>query len=223
MQPLLAAGGPWRLVGEPSWLNEPGGQAWSRFEAVANEAFADYPYYSLCLHDRRRLAPDVLEAQLRAHPLVWDGDAPTPSPEYQPTDVFLRAMEPASRPPDHDVRSVTVDNLSAACEVGAWLDLHPVRSRADDVRLAVHELVVNAVQAAGRGKVSEWHEDGHAVWEIRDDGPGLVDQTAGYVLPPPDDESGRGLWIARSLADDSSLRADASGTTIQLKFRTETA
>jgi anti-sigma regulatory factor (Ser/Thr protein kinase) len=224
MQPLLAAGRPWRIVGEPSWLAEPHGQSWSRFEAVANEAFADYPYYSLCLHDRRRLSPDVVEAQLRAHPLVWDGDAPMPSPEYQPTDVFLRAMEPASLPPSVGVRSIAVDDLSAAREVvGAWMDLHPVRSRADDVRLAVHELVVNAVQAAGRAQVSEWHENGHAVWEIRDDGPGLVDPTAGYVLSRQGEESGRGLWIARSLADDSSVRGDASGTTIQLRFRSETA
>ena len=55
MQPLLAAGAPWRLVGQPTWLTEPGGEVWSRFEAVANRAFVDYPYYSLCLHDRRRL------------------------------------------------------------------------------------------------------------------------------------------------------------------------
>jgi hypothetical protein len=180
MQPLLASGRPWRIVGEPSWLAQRGGPAWSRFEAVANEAFADYPYYSLCLHDRRRLPADVVDAQLRAHPMVWDGAKPAPSPDYEPTDVFLRAMEPSSSPPGHEV-------------------------------------------AAGRAHVSEWHQDDHVVWEIRDEGPGLHDQTAGYMLPVHDPLSGRGLWVARSLADDSSLCADGRGTTIRLMFRADPA
>jgi anti-sigma regulatory factor (Ser/Thr protein kinase) len=85
----------------------------------------------------------------------------------------------------------------------------------------VHELVVNAVQAAGRARVSEWQEAGRAVWQIQDSGPGLSDPTAGYVLPVDALESGRGLWIARSLADDSSVRSTRHGTTIQLMFRTD--
>jgi anti-sigma regulatory factor (Ser/Thr protein kinase) len=222
MEPLLATGEPWRIVGEPTWLAQPGGEAWSRFEAVANEAFADYPYYSLCLHDRRRLDPDLVDAQLRAHPLVWDGDAPAPSPSYEPTDVFLHNAEPAWRPPAHGVRTLEVDDLlTAPAALAAWIDFAAVRSRADAVRLAVHELVVNAVQAAGRARVSEWQEAGRAVWQIQDSGPGLSDPTVGYVLPVDALESGRGLWIARSLADDSSVRSTPHGTTIQLMFRTD--
>lgn len=224
MEPLLATGRPWRVVGEPSWLAEPGGHMWSRFEAVANDAFADYPYYSLCLHDRRRLPPGVVDAQLRAHPLVWDGEGPVTSPDYEPTDVFLRDMEPSFDPPEDGVRRLVVDDLSGAgALVSSWMDLHPVRSRSDSARLAVHELVVNALQATGRAQVAEWHDDGHAVWEVRDEGPGLLDPTAGYLLPLRDLESGRGLWIARSLADDSSLRADRLGTAVQLVFRTDAA
>src|SRR4051794_15665887 len=113
MQPLLAAGSPWRLVGEPTWLTEPGGEVWSRFEAVANQAFIDYPYYSLCLHDRRRLPAEVVDAQMRVHPLVWDGDAPVRCPHYEPTDVFLRDAEPAWNP-DPDVRTVVVTTWSPA-------------------------------------------------------------------------------------------------------------
>ena len=224
MEPLLATGRPWRLVGEPSWLAEPGGHTWSRFEAVANDAFADYPYYSLCLHDRRRLPAALVDAQLRAHPLVWDGEAPVTSPDYEPTDVFLRDMEPSFDPPEDGVRWLVVHDLSGAgALVSSWMDLHPVRSRSDSARLAVHELVVNALQATGRAQVAEWHDDGHAVWEVRDEGPGLLDPTAGYLLPLRDLESGRGLWIARSLADDSSLRADRLGTAVQLVFRTDAA
>jgi hypothetical protein len=220
MQPLLAAGAPWRLVGQPTWLTEPGGEVWSRFEAVANQAFVDYPYYSLCLHDRRRLPAEVVDAQMRVHPLVWDGDAPVRCPDYQPTDVFLRDAEPAWNP-DSDVRTVVVDDLvTGPSSVGAWLDLHRMASRGPDVRLAVHELVVNALQAAGAAEVSQWDDDGSVVWQVRDSGHGVADQTAGYVLPRDDLGAGRGLWTARSLADDSTFRCTDEGTTVQLMFRT---
>ena len=82
MQPLLEAGVPWRLVGEPTWLATPGGEVWSRFESVANVAFADFPYYSLCLHDRRVLSPALVDNARRTHPLVWDGGEVVPSPLF---------------------------------------------------------------------------------------------------------------------------------------------
>jgi hypothetical protein len=221
MQPLLAAGAPWRLVGQPTWLAESGGQVWTRFEAVANEAFVDYPYYSLCLYDRRQLPADVLEAQRRVHPLVWDGDAPVPCTDYVPTDVFLRQAEPAWTPADADARTLVVDDvLTGPAAVGSWLDLRRMGSRGPEVRLAVHEVVVNALQAAGVAEVSQWDDDGSVVWQVRDPGPGVADQTAGYVLPIDDLDSGRGLWTARSLADDSALRCTDEGTSVQLMFRT---
>lgn len=219
MQPLLAAGTSWRLVGQPTWLNEPDGELWSRFEAVANEAFADYPYYSLCLHDRRRLSADAIATQLRVHPLVWDGDGPVPSPDYEPTEVFLDHAEPAWSP-GPDVRTLVVHDLhSGPSAVSSWLDLSRMGSRGADVRLAVHEVLVNALQAAGTAEVSEWSDNGSTVWQVRDSGPGLTDRCAGYVLPARDLASGRGLWTARSLADDSAMRSALDGTTVQLMFR----
>jgi hypothetical protein len=223
MRPLLAAGVPWRLAGEPSWLAEPGGEVWSRFEAVANEALVGYPYYSLCLHDRRRLSAEVIDAQLRAHPLVWDGDGPVPSSEYEPTEVFLREAEPSWHPRS-GARTVVVDDLvTGPATVGGWLDLSRMGSRGPDVRLAVHELVVNALQAAGEAEVSQWDEDGGVVWQVRDSGPGIPDPTAGYVLAFHDLDSGRGLWTARSLADDSSMDCTDEGTTVSLLFRPDAA
>ena len=223
MRPLLDAGVPWRLAGEPSWLAEPGGEVWSRFEAVANEALVGYPYYSLCLHDRRRLSAEVIDAQLRVHPLVWDGDGPVPSSAYEPTEMFLREAEPSWHP-GPGARTVVVDDLATGpATVGGWLDLHRMGFRGPDVRLAVHELVVNALQAAGEAEVSQWDEDGGVVWQVRDSGPGIADRTAGYVLAVQDLDSGRGLWTARSLADDSSLRSTDEGTTVSLLFRSDAA
>jgi anti-sigma regulatory factor (Ser/Thr protein kinase) len=53
---------------------------------------------------------------------------------------------------------------------------------------------------------------------VADSGPGLHDVTAGYVPPPDDLESGRGLWLARSLADDATVRPHGPGTAIRLYF-----
>ena len=220
MQPLLEAGVPWRLVGEPTWLATPGGEVWSRFESVANVAFADFPYYSLCLHDRRRLDPALVRAQLRVHPTVWDGHRPVRSPDYQPTEAYLRSVEPAwSAPPaEHGTLSIT-DVATARADLRGWLDTRTVPSRASEVLLAVYELVTNALRAAGAAEVAQWTDGTHVVWQISDGGPGLDNAIAGYVPPPPGLESGRGLWLARGLADDSTLRGTAAGTAVRLLFR----
>jgi hypothetical protein len=237
MRPLLEEGRPWRLVGEPTWLTVPGGEAWSRFEAVANDAFAEYPYYSLCLHDRRRLARQLIENQLRAHPLVWDGTGVVPSPHYEPTEQFLRSVQPGWTASPSDREATVVTDCAAARrwvrEVAAR-DAHdrdardgdaPDRDapdrhtdRDEDVLLAVHELVANSVTAAGSAQVSTWAVNGSRVWEVADNGPGLHDASAGYAPPPLDVVGGRGLWLARSLADELLVRPHGPGSAVRLVF-----
>jgi anti-sigma regulatory factor (Ser/Thr protein kinase) len=224
MEPLLAAQRPWRLVGEPIWLATPGGDAWSRFEAVANDAFAEFPYYSLCLHDRRRLAPALVEAQLRVHPMMWDGDRPALSAHYESTDAYLARVEPARSARPADARTVRIDQVERARPVlEEWLDTSTITSRTGEALLAVYELVTNALRVSGEAWVDEWVEGDTVLWQVRDRGPGLHDLAAGYAPPSLDLSSGRGLWLARSLADDSSVRASASGTAVLLLFRADEA
>ena len=218
MRPLLEEGRPWRLVGEPTWLTVPGGEAWSRFEAVANDAFAEYPYYSLCLHDRRRIAQPLIDNQLRTHPLVWDGTAVVPSPDYEPTEQFLRSVEPAWAPPPPEREAALVTDCVAARRWVRELAARDSGDRADDVLLAVHELVANSVTAAGSAELSTWAVNGHRVWEVADAGPGLHDASAGYAPPPLDLLGGRGLWLARSLADELLVRQHGPGTAVRLVF-----
>jgi anti-sigma regulatory factor (Ser/Thr protein kinase) len=220
MRPLLETGRPWRLVGEPTWLTARGGEAWSKFEAVANDAFAAYPYYSLCLHDRGRVPARLIENQLRAHPLVWDGADVVASPLYEPTETFLRSGEPpwTTRPELCDRTDVT-DCAAARRYVRAQVN-GSAGERVDDMALAVSELVANALRAAGRAEVSTWAERGTCVWEVADSGPGLHDASAGYAPPPLDLVGGRGLWLARSLADEVQVRPHGPGTAIRLSFAT---
>lgn len=225
MRPLLEAGQPWRLVGEPTWLMEPGGETWSRFEAVANDAFADYPYYSLCLHDRRRVAPELIENQLRVHPTVWDGAAIVPSPLFEPTEEYLRSVEPRWGPAPRPRDGVVVSDCSSARRLvrevvrdDAPAGAADLGDRGDDVVLAVHELVANALRAAGAAEVSTWAVNGTRVWEVADAGPGLHEAAAGYAPPPLDTAGGRGLWLARSLADELVVRPHGPGTAVRLFF-----
>ena len=232
LQQFRANGTPWRLIGEPTWLARPEGRVWSRFEAVVNEAYADLAFYLLCPHDTRQLDPDVLEAVLRSHPMTWGGTGPVASPTYEDTATFLRRAEPAwtERPAGALVRQVG-DARQARALVGEVLggertgdgagggagDLPGEREQ--DALIAVNELVSNALRAAGSAEVSTWREDGCRVWEVADSGPGFHAATAGYVPPADDLDCGRGLWLARGLASDATVRATGQGTAIRLFFR----
>lgn len=220
MRPLVEAGRPWRLVGEPIWVGRPDGAVWSRFEAVANDAFADYPYYSLCLHDRRRVGQEHLDAQLRAHPMVWGDAGPVQNPDYLTTQEFLRSVQPSWTPAPASARAFRVANPRRAlpdleCQVRRSANV----DRADEVLLAVYELVTNALKAAGAAQVTHWLEEDWGVWEVSDEGSGLHDASAGYWPPGEDLDTGRGLWLARSLADESTVRTDGPGTALRLYFR----
>ena len=91
--------------------------------------------------------------------------------------------------------------------------------RASGIVLAVHELVVNAIGAAGSAEISTWTENRTLVWEVADTGPGLSNPIAGYVPPDQGAGSSRGLWLARSIADDAATRASGPGTAVRLYFR----
>lgn len=220
LRTLLDAGQPWRLVGEPVWLASDEGRVWSRYEAVANECYAAFPYYSLCLHDRRRLAQDTIDNVLRTHPMIWDGCAPAPSPSYEDTATYLRSVEPAWSPRPVSATTIRVTEAGQArmavrdaARNDGWAP------RTEDMTLAVNELIINALRVARLAELTSWIAGGDLIWEVADSGPGMHEVTAGYVPPDPGIEGGRGLWLARSLADDATVRAEGAGTAIRLFFR----
>jgi anti-sigma regulatory factor (Ser/Thr protein kinase) len=219
LRPLLGAGRPCRVVAEPTWMVHPWGAVWSRYDAVVNELFADQPCQILCLHDRRTVPQQLLDEGLCVHPLVWDGTQAVASPSYLPTDEFLRRAEPSwdPAPQRRDRHTVTAAAQARAVVSSALSGWAPDGLR-DDVLLAVNELVSNAVRAAGAAEVSHWRDGVAMVWEVSDDGPGMHRTTAGYVPPPAEELGGRGLWIARTLADEAVVRPHGPGTAIRLFF-----
>jgi len=86
---------------------------------------------------------------------------------------------------------------------------------AEEIVLVAHELATNAVRhGGGGGRLRLWVADGRLCCEVSDNGPGLPDPAGvGTTLPPPNTVGGRGLWIARQMAD-LTITATTAGTTI---------
>ncbi len=209
----------WRLAAEPVWLARDDGRVWSRFEAVANRCYAGMPYYSLCLHDATRLDADVLDAVARTHPLTWAGGGPAPAAAYEDPERFVASAQPGwtQRPPDAVVS--TVRSARGARRVVAARISEACSARRDDVLLAAHELVTNALREAGAAEVAAWTDDDTLVVEVSDHGRGLPDTLRGYVPPANEPEGGRGMWLAWSLADDVAVTTSTTGTSIRLYYR----
>ncbi|RBY83304.1 MEDS domain-containing protein [Blastococcus sp. TF02A-26] len=217
LRALRASAASWRLAAEPVWLAEDQGREWSRFEAVANRCYDDMPYYSLCLHDRRRLPEPVLDAVARTHPLTWGAGAPVEQAGYEDPVAFLRSAQPAwgPRPADAAVHLVTSPWEARRTICAAVPDDR--RARVGDVVLAGHEVVQNALAVAAFAELATWTDGDTFVVEVADSGPGLADETLGYVPPGPGDGP-HGMWLAWRLADDAALVTGPSGTTVRLFF-----
>ena len=216
MAPLQAAGQPWRLVGEPVWLAYDRGHHWSRLESACNESFAEVPYYSLCLHDRRRLDASTLEHVARTHPTTWRGGGVVPEPAYESPVDYLRSVEPAWTEPAAREHVADVTSPAAARRLVASAAVVTVDP--DAVVLTASELASNALVAAPACRVSTWVDGSYLVVEVADHGPGFDAGLAGYVPPSSDALAGRGLWMVRHLAADLGLRSDGTGTFARARF-----
>ncbi|MDA0636379.1 ATP-binding protein [Nonomuraea sp. MCN248] len=97
----------------------------------------------------------------------------------------------------------------AAC--GA-LELGMRKEAVDDFVIAVNEVATNAVtHGDDAARVRLWSDSGEIVIEVHDGGtwkPG----------PQPGSVGGMGLWVARLLASDLTLRVGGDGSTVIMRF-----
>lgn len=94
--------------------------------------------------------------------------------------------------------------------------------RANDVALALAELLANAVEhGTAPVHVDAWW-DGRLVVEVRDAGTGLDRDAVWRSHPPsPQGDRGRGLWIVRQLMDVVIVDSDEAGTRIHVELSPE--
>ncbi|TCC00597.1 ATP-binding protein [Micromonospora zingiberis] len=83
---------------------------------------------------------------------------------------------------------------------------------AEDLVLAVHELVTNAVlHGGGQGRLELFRRADRLVCEVTDHGPGGADLTV--HLPATNTPGGRGLWLAHQLTGALTLTHRPDGMT----------
>ena len=100
-------------------------------------------------------------------------------------------------------------------------DLGASAAQSDHLVLVASELVTNAIAyAGGSGRVRVWSNGTALYCRVSDEGPGIPDAaTKGIVRPSPDSVSGRGIWVARSLAESIDIDTGPGGTSITVMMR----
>lgn len=223
-----AEGRPGRIVhdqapGEdfPATLRE-----YLRYEAVTNIAFADFGAPVLCLWDRRRYSAAALESVCRTHPqLIEDGGA-VDSPRYTDPEHYLAEG-------DRTLQLVPPGMAEIRQELAALTALGGLRrslqrwargwgmapEASEDLAMAVHEVAVNAIEhGVAPAEAMAWREPAGLVCEVSDAGTGLSGPLAGYLRPPTGQSRGRGLWLARRLADLVEVSKYPPGHRVRLHF-----
>lgn len=193
---------------------------WERFDALLSDVLADGPVRMICVYDASVVPKDVVERAHSSHPQV--GVRPVAdNPALEPVEHLLQCWSPDSLPvPGHAVRidgEVRPATARALLREGPAAALDPERH--EELTIVVSELVTNAWRAGATSVgVACWHEGGELVMQVDDDGPGLNDPFAGYHLPSLDADNGRGLWIARQLADVVQIAPRRPGTSVRVRL-----
>ena len=90
---------------------------------------------------------------------------------------------------------------------------------AGDVVIAVGEVASNGlVHGAPPVRVRGWHIAGALVVQVDDAGGRALPPTAGYYPPTMRPRNGRGLWLARQLADVVTAQVHHGVTSVRLHF-----
>jgi CheY-like chemotaxis protein len=83
-----------RIIGEPVWPSASARavDAWKRYEAGINVAFASFPAWVICPYDAGELPDGILADAERTHPALRSGQVTRPSPRYADPEVFVREL-----------------------------------------------------------------------------------------------------------------------------------
>jgi anti-sigma regulatory factor (Ser/Thr protein kinase) len=193
---------------------------WARFEALVNGLLADAGADVLCPYDTRTLSPEVLAHARCTHPGLTDGTADRPSADYAPPEAFLARLDADALPaPPADAPSVGFGDHPLPARrflTGQARRAGMDARRLDDLRIAVGEIVNNAI-LHGRAPhaLRAWVAGDRLVCEVEDAGPGISSPYAGFTLPDDRAPGGRGVWIARQLCH----RVEVRGGKVRLHMR----
>lgn len=191
---------------------------WSAYEAITNHAYPHVPAWIVCAYSAPETPDRMLDDVWRTHDTVLTDDW-RQSPRFEDPATVVRSLTPPAEPLE-GLRSLGLpkDSEGVRERLARALGETKVPDRGVvDLLLAATEVANNAYEhAGGLADLRAGVVDGRFVCEISDDGPGLDDPLAGYIVPGTDQTRGRGLWIARQLTWRLELLPRSPGLTVRL-------
>lgn len=228
-----AQGRPVHVVAEPDIAtdaDDPGPvdrtAAYLPYESMCNQVYAAYGCPVTCIWDSRRHPTLVIEnvRSLHTHEVTDTGRMPT-SDHVTPAQYLAGRNDiPLTMPPpvtDLDLTLFGVGDLSALrMVIGSWAEEASFTvAAADDVVIAGTEVTTNAlVHGSAPVRVRAWQHAETLVVQIDDSAGRPLPAYAGYLPPNTDAECGRGLWLARQLADVLTVHTGGGITSVRLYF-----
>ncbi|GAB2989996.1 sensor histidine kinase [Amycolatopsis acidiphila] len=197
---------------------------WSRYEAVVNQAYEEFPIWGLCPYDTRITPEHVLGDVVRTHPMLAIADGRhVHNGEYVDPVSFLPSWRDAPRPECEDGPPMAeLTNPSAAvAREAVRVALAPTSiepARAEDFVMAVSEAVTNAfVHGKPPLRLRIWRHLDRAVVTVTDGGEGPVDLFTGLVAARESRSAGVGLWMAYQICRHVSMYGDDEGFVVRLE------
>lgn len=220
------AGVPTRVVGEPASDITPYRLSqYLRFVSMATEVYAQYGFPMLFLWDERRYPPEVLAHVRAIHPHLLGTNGVIINTEYRvPIDYLTaNATAPPAAPvdPDLDVHLDSADGLAELRRrLRSWAAATALTDGdTDDIVIAVDEIATNALEhGQPPARIRGWSTPEAVFIRVDDHGRAGIPATTGYVRPPIDARRGRGIWMARQLADVLTTHNSPTGTTVAMRF-----
>jgi anti-sigma regulatory factor (Ser/Thr protein kinase) len=222
LQEHTDAGRTLRGVGEPAFVGRREAELVEcrLHELLLNHAFDGGPSWRLlCPYDERHLPRTVTRGALHTHPVTSAVGGRRPSEHYLPNGALDAFGEPLAPAADAVIRgSYGPDDVPATRRTVA----HYARvvglseEQVEVLELAASELATNSIRhGGGTGSVAMWVEPGVVIVEFSDSGR-ITDPLIGRLMPPLEQEGGRGVYLVNQLCDLVQVRSSDRGTVIRV-------
>jgi anti-sigma regulatory factor (Ser/Thr protein kinase) len=198
-----------------------------RYESVINRIMVNDPVSALCVYDRRRLSPQVIDSAARTHPQLVAGATWSGSSAFQDPGTYVPSLPPPREPVEDSppVWAVwDVPSLAALRrQLGDILTARvPDRDQREDLHFAASEIASNAFRHGARPVSARiWTDGVTLVCTVTDGGHAWSDPFSGFAPAHGPDlgRGGMGLWLARKLWDHVDVLPTPDGLTVRLSSR----
>ncbi|BFU45990.1 ATP-binding protein [Krasilnikovia sp. MM14-A1004] len=196
------------------------------YEVVYNDVLAPYECPVTCVWDARRHSTLIIEnvRLLHNHEII-DGGTLVPVAHVPAVDYLAHRNEiPLPTPPATTDLDLCLSGLgeigSLRTAVRSWVRHQSFSDTAAiDIVIAVAEVATNGViHGDAPVRVRAWRYANTLVVQVDDAGGRPLPPIAGYLSPDGHADAGRGMWLARQLADVVKVHTGSGVTSVRLHF-----